>query len=226
MLLERHGYPEETYHTFSYSPVLGDHGTEGVFCAVTEDTERVISERRLGSLRVLAGGLAAADSRAAVLDAAKTGIAANPHDLAFSLTYLFEKDGSARLAFTTGFPADHPAAPERVDLSAPGLWPLNEANAVVDLGNLADLPTGAWNRPPNQAVVVPLTGQGGEAPVGAIVVGLNPHRPFDADYLDFLKLIAGQISSSLASAEAYEAEYRRAAAFAEALGMRPRKALH
>ncbi|MBL8301231.1 MAG: hybrid sensor histidine kinase/response regulator, partial [Ideonella sp.] len=39
LLLNRHGYPEETYHTFSYSPLIGDTGrVEGVFCAVTEDT--------------------------------------------------------------------------------------------------------------------------------------------------------------------------------------------
>ena len=72
LILERHGYPEETYHTFSYSPVLNDDGSVGgVFCAVSEDTDRVISERRLGSLRVLASGLAVADSRTAVLEAAR-----------------------------------------------------------------------------------------------------------------------------------------------------------
>jgi PAS domain S-box-containing protein len=221
LLLERHGYPEETYHTFSYSPVLNDDGSVGgVFCAVTEDTDRVISERRLGSLRVLAGSLAVTDSRTAVLEAARTGLAANPHDLPFSLTYLFEEDGSARLAFTTGFALDHAAAPNHWDRSTPGLWPLDKPEALVDLSGLSDLPTGAWSRSPAQAVVVPLIGQGGEAPIGAMVVGLNPHRQFDADYLGFLKLIAGQISSSLASADAYEAEHRRAVALAEALGMR------
>ena len=221
LLLERHGYPEETYHTFSYSPVLNDDGSVGgVFCAVTEDTDQVISERRLGSLRVLAGSLAVTDSRTAVLEAARTGLTANPHDLPFSLTYLFEEDGSARLAFTTGFALDHAAAPNHWDRSTPGLWPLDNPEALVDLSGLSDLPTGAWSRSPAQAVMVPLIGQGGEAPIGAMVVGLNPHRQFDADYLGFLKLIAGQISSSLASADAYEAEHRRAVALAEALGMR------
>ncbi|ANY85344.1 histidine kinase (plasmid) [Microvirga ossetica] len=225
LLLERHGYPEETYHTFSYSPVLDDDGqVGGVLCAVTEDTDRIISERRLSSLRVLAGGLAGADSRTAVLAAAHAGLATNPQDLPFSLTYLFEDDGSARLAFATGLPSGHPAAPERLDRSTSSLWPLYRADAVVDLSGLADLPTGAWNRPPTQAVVVPLIGQGGEAPVGAMVVGLNPHRLFDADYLGFLKLLAGQISSGLASADAFEAEHRRAAALAEALGMRQQAA--
>lgn len=63
LLLERNGYPEETYHTFSYSPVLDDDGrVGGPFCAVSEETNRVISERRLASLRTLAEGLGLADS--------------------------------------------------------------------------------------------------------------------------------------------------------------------
>jgi len=225
LILERHGYPEETYHTFSYSPVLDDDGrVGGVLCAVTEDTDRVISERRLGSLRVLASGLATADSREAVLKAARAGLSENPKDLPFALTYLFDDDGTARLAFATGFPEHHPAAPERLDRSGSGLWPLDRTDAIVDLSGLADLPTGAWDRPPDQAVVVPLIGQGGEAPIGAMVVGLNPHRLFDADYLGFLKLLAGQISSGLASADAFEAEHRRAAALAEALALRQQAA--
>ena len=43
LLLERRGFSEETYHTFSYSPLIGDKGeVEGLFCAVSEETDRVI----------------------------------------------------------------------------------------------------------------------------------------------------------------------------------------
>jgi len=50
LFLERNGYPEETYHTFSYSPLPDDRGdVGGMLCVVTEDTDRVIGERRLGS---------------------------------------------------------------------------------------------------------------------------------------------------------------------------------
>src|ERR1700761_3800271 len=39
LLLERNGYPEETYHTFSYSPLFGDSdAVEGLMCVVTEET--------------------------------------------------------------------------------------------------------------------------------------------------------------------------------------------
>src|SRR5690606_11086831 len=41
LFLERSGYPEETYHTFSYSPIADDDGrTVGMLCVVSEDTER------------------------------------------------------------------------------------------------------------------------------------------------------------------------------------------
>ncbi len=78
LLLDRNGYREETYHTFSYSPLIGDTGkVEGVFCAVTEETERVISERRLKTLRDLASELSAADSSDAVYAAACSAIGGN-----------------------------------------------------------------------------------------------------------------------------------------------------
>jgi hypothetical protein len=37
--MERHGYQEETYYTFSYSPVPDDEGrVAGLICANTEET--------------------------------------------------------------------------------------------------------------------------------------------------------------------------------------------
>ena len=54
LLMERHGYPEETYFTFSYSPIRGDDGRiNGVFCACTEETQRVIGERRLNLFAIV-----------------------------------------------------------------------------------------------------------------------------------------------------------------------------
>jgi hypothetical protein len=39
LFLECSGYPEETYHTFSYSPLTGDDGKiNGLFCVVMEET--------------------------------------------------------------------------------------------------------------------------------------------------------------------------------------------
>ncbi len=54
LFLERSGYPEETYHTFSYSPLRDDEGqVVGMLCVVSEDTDQVIGERRMATLRDL-----------------------------------------------------------------------------------------------------------------------------------------------------------------------------
>ena len=55
LVLDRNGYPEECYLTFSYSPIRDESGgVGGVFTAVHETTGRVIGERRLRTLRELA----------------------------------------------------------------------------------------------------------------------------------------------------------------------------
>src|SRR5215813_5693510 len=55
LLLERNGYPEETYHTFSYTPIRNAEGkVVGVITPVAETTNEVISRRRLFTLRDLA----------------------------------------------------------------------------------------------------------------------------------------------------------------------------
>ncbi|MDB5935344.1 MAG: sensor hybrid histidine kinase [Massilia sp.] len=47
LLMERNGYPEQTYFTFSYSGVRGEGGAiEGMFCVCQETTAAVIAERQ------------------------------------------------------------------------------------------------------------------------------------------------------------------------------------
>jgi len=224
LLLERSGYPEETYHTFSYSPLLDDTGAvAGMLCVVTEETERVIGARRLESLNELSSALAATSSEADVLAAVERAVGANRHDLPFTLLYLMDEDGTrARRAACTGIAVDHAAAPAVIALGDPTTpWPLTRVMAsgssvVVDsLSDHRDLPSGAWDAPPRRAVLVPITQPGERRPAGFLVVGLNPFRQFDTAYAGFVQLLAGQIGASLANVRAYAAERSRAAALAE-----------
>ena len=48
-----------------------------------------------------------------------------------------------------------------------------------------------------------------------LVAGINPYRRMDDAYLGFINLVAGQISSGLANAQAYEEAQRRAEVLAE-----------
>ncbi len=51
LTLERNGYPEECYFTWSYSPILDESGRPaGLFCSVTEETARVLAERERDQL--------------------------------------------------------------------------------------------------------------------------------------------------------------------------------
>ncbi|MGC2635729.1 MAG: ATP-binding protein [Acidobacteriaceae bacterium] len=223
LFLERSGFREETYHTFSYSPVSGDDGRViGMLCVVTEETERVIGERRLRFLRLLASTLSGAIAEADVLAAIESSLNQNLEDLPFTLTYLFE-DGRARLASSSGIAAGHAAAPRTLAMdAADAVWPVADllaskrAVTVEDLEQrFGKLPGGAWDQAPARAVLVPLQRQGQEAAAGFFVAGLNPYRLLDAEYAGFVDLVAGQIAAGLANARAYEQERRRAESLAE-----------
>jgi PAS domain S-box-containing protein len=225
LFLERSGYTEETYHTFSYSPLTDDHGRiNGNFCVVTEETERIISERRLASLRTLAAGLSGTITEDDVLSAIHRSLDDNKKDLPFTLAYLFEENqNSLHLSCATGIAPGHPAAPQQIDLDSAGMpWPISDLLerktpvVVEDLaGRFGAIPTGGWDKPPIRALLVPITRQGQEAPAGVMVAALNPYRPLDTGYTGFIDLLAGQIAAGIANARAYQEERQRAEALAE-----------
>jgi hypothetical protein len=87
--IERHGFPEETYFDVSYDPVRVESGdVGGVYCIVTETTERVVGERRMALLRDLAARNATARTVAEACVLAMETLAAKPHDILFALSYL------------------------------------------------------------------------------------------------------------------------------------------
>jgi signal transduction histidine kinase/DNA-binding response OmpR family regulator len=218
LIMERNGYPEETYYTFSYSPIPDDDGrVGGIICANSDDTLKVIGERQLGLLRELASSTANIRSREDACAHSARALATNPHDLPFAMLYLGEPgNGAMSLAGSSGFSQDQEFAPLTIGSTA-SRWPIAEVLAtheikIVDLsGDLFGIapPSGAWDRPPKQAAVLPI------ASAGVLIVGLNRFRLFDENYRGFLGLAAGQIAAALANAQAYEEERKRAEALAE-----------
>jgi len=219
LIMERHGYREETYYTFSYSPIPDDQGMAGgIICANTDDTRRVVGERQLALLRELSECTANRHSRLDACAGARAALGSNPHDIPFALIFLAAADASGFvLAEAGGVPPEHPLA------DPAGVWPLEgvlASKTMTLVENLRgrfgpDLPSGAWAEPPARAAVIPLPAQGETSRGGVLVVGLNPFRLFDEGYQNFLGLVAGQIAAGIASAESYEAERRRAQALAE-----------
>jgi signal transduction histidine kinase len=223
LFLERSGYPEETYRTFSYSPLRDDAGVVvGMLCVVSEDTERVIGERRMATLRDLGSDPSVVRTEQELLDFCGRQLDRNRQDLPFTLTYLFEDDGgTARLAGSTGISAGHPAAPSVLAAGDPGpVWPvaslLRGVPALVDLDGapFAGLPAGVGSEPPAQALTTPLAQQGG-APYGFLVAGLNRYRPLDDGYRGFTDLVASHLAAGIGSTRSYQHQQRRAEELAE-----------
>ena len=225
LIMERNGYPEETYYTFSYSPIPNDDGTVGgIICANSDDTQRVIGERQLALLRDLAANATHARTWQEACMRCADALATNAHDLPFAAIYMDEPGVTGlRLAGVCGIERGHPAAPETLLPDAASQWPVAEVLRTQTLQLVphlestfrAGLPAGPWRRAPTQAVVLPLLPTGELGRRGALVVGLNPFRLFDDNYRGFLLLIAGQIAAAIGNVQAYEDERRRAEALAE-----------
>src|SRR5262249_36308413 len=97
-LLDRRGFREECYFTFSYSPIVDHSGVAGVFCVIDETTRSVLDERRLRTLSALGEGAGAGRTVEQACAAALDTLAANPLDVPFALVYLLDRDaGRARL---------------------------------------------------------------------------------------------------------------------------------
>lgn len=224
LIMERNGYPEETYYTFSYSPVPNDQGgTGGIICANTDDTQRIIGERQLALLRELAARTADARTFDEACALSASCLQTNPYDLPFAMLYLRGPDKrGVVLAETCGIERGHPAVPEAVNLDDDSAWPFAEVfktqkpRLVSDLKEkFGSLPAGAWNRPPHEAVVVPIAASGQKGKGSVLIAGLNPYRLFDDSYRGFVELVSAQIAASIANAQAYEEERKRAESLAE-----------
>ncbi len=224
LLMERNGYPEETYYTFSYTPIPGDSGkTEGMFCANTEDTDRIISERQLKTLTQL--GKSLTDCRTSH-DTIKRTIATlqnNPYDFPFALFRVI-RDNKAILANSTPLGSSSKIVSPELDLTSttPVIQTINRAIATGEnqvfegvRSKIGQLPVGAWDLSPDKILVIPILQTGFKDPSGLLIMGLNPYRLYDEKYSSFLGLVADQVATSFADVHVFEEERKRSEALAE-----------
>lgn len=225
LIMERNGFPEETYYTFSYSPIPGEHGEPGgIICANSDGTAQVVGERQLALLRELAAvSPDGRDWREACKLSARA-LQSNPQDLPFAMLYATEPGSDvATLVGASGIEPGHPAAPSTMKLNVQSTWPVADVLEVDAPRMVRDLtqrfgtalPSGPWHLTPEQAVILPVSSGSGTAQTVVLIAGLNPCRLFDDAYRSFLSLTAGQIGAAIGYARAYEEERRRAEALAE-----------
>ena len=224
LFLERYGYSEECYFSFSFSPIHIEAGiVGGVFCAVKETTSHVIGDRRLRTLRDLAARTSETKTVADACLRSAEVLGENAFDVPFALIYLVS-GSTATLAGAAGIDIDGPDSPASVNLSAEdgaGPW---EVGLVVRTGQpktidtvsgrCYTLPYGKWSISPGVVQVLPL---GQDRPFGILVAAVSPHRNLDDEYLTFFSLLARQVTSAIADARAHEEKGQRIAALTDQL---------
>jgi signal transduction histidine kinase/PleD family two-component response regulator len=222
LFLERSGFPEETYHTFSYSPVYDDDNRiAGMLCVVTEVTERVQSERGLSLLRDLAARATRTSTVRESLNRLMAVLETDALDVPFATLMLLDDAGlgTSRLVHFGNLPQR--CAPAELSLDQDSFTRrlarvvrTGEAD-IVDLAAEDSLvPARLWPDVVTQAVIAPI--QGAKQAVAALLImGVSPRRQFDASYRRFFELVGGQFSAVLADAQTYEAERARAESLAE-----------
>ena len=217
----RHGYVEECYFNFTFSPVRGENNKiDGIFNAVIETTDRVLSERRLRTLNRMGERANASLGIETACKRATDILGDNQADVPFALVYLREGD-AVRLVDFAALKARFAAGSEVVPLSGAGSpWPFMAAEEegraiVIPAPASLGLSSAFWSEPIVEVVVAPVAVAGEERPAAFLVTGANPRRRVDATYRSFFELAAGHIGTAFAMARAYDGERRRAQALAE-----------
>lgn len=198
LTLNRSGYDEEAFFTYSYSPLVDDAGrVAGVLDIATETTDRVVSNRRLTAIArlhlVLQEHQGGPSSFMALAVETLSGFA----DIARCAVYLPASSGLAPVASSD---AD---LPDELDATVVDQV-CRTGEAVVD----------------GRLFFAPLVSNDASATVGVLVVEAPSHRLSDDDHRAFMTLVAASVGAALRSAESQQAQLDYVRAHAELAEMR------
>jgi signal transduction histidine kinase/DNA-binding response OmpR family regulator len=206
--LARSGTPEESYFTFTYSPIRDETGgIGGVFCAVVETTDKVIEGRRLRLLYALAEGRA--QTAAAACAHAAAQLARATPDVPFALLYLLDSSNVATLAGVAHLVAGSDLAPATIRPGEGSPWQFEELRDSPLFIRHADGLAGTRG-----AVILPIEHSGGGQRFGFIVAGLSQMLSESESYTRFHTLLAASISQAVSSAASFEEQRRQAESLA------------
>jgi signal transduction histidine kinase len=229
MFFDRELPKEEVYVTFSFSPVFGESNkVEGMFCACTETTEKIIGNRRLDTLRKLSIQTTEACTESEACITGMGVVGENPYDIPFAAIYLVnESTEKAYLVTSTGLTENGHQLPQSVSFAGEeedhlSPWPLATVLrtknpieiTVLDALGIKQLGK-PWPDPVRQAIIFPIHSAGHEKLAGLLIVGVSPRLPLNEAYRTFFGLVAGHIANAIADARSYEEERKRAEALLE-----------
>ncbi|MBI3530262.1 MAG: response regulator [Betaproteobacteria bacterium] len=226
--LTRRGFTEESYFTFSFSPLRDDQDAiAGILQIVTDVTDTVLGERRARALHELSKQTVHARTLEDAIELATDVLGQNTGDLPFCLIYLVDALEPHRLVLSgsTGLPEGHAAFPPEIGLGTSGGGIIPEISRVISqrepiaieglISRLGSLPGGPWPEAANLAVASPIASADQHSVVGVLISGISPRLTFDTHYRDFVDLVAAQLATVIGVARAYEDEKKRVEAMAQ-----------
>lgn len=224
-ILDRKGYHEEAYVSFCYSPVQGDDGTvKGLFCACSDNTERIVNERAVQTLRDLGALVFDDKSLHVIYRNAADALGKNNKDFPFAIVYEIDNDSKkAAAAASAGTNNKQYLLPAAIDLQAPTTITTEFCQAyaanklIVSEKNTVNgnIPKGFWKAPASQFVYIPISAVGSDHPYAIVFAALNPYRPFDNHFKQFCELVGERVALEINKMLALEEERKRAAALEE-----------
>jgi hypothetical protein len=192
LVIDRNGYPEETFFTWSYSPLYDDDGSVGgVLDVVVETTDEIRAQRRLLAVTALGRELLRAESVTSACLAAVRGLSRWSDDIRAADIYLRIGDELVLVASNR--------RTEAAPLPGAVLREAAERDTDVVIGQLLD---GAG---PADHVVVPIGRSEGGAQ-GVLVASLHPEVPFDEGFRQFVDIVSTTVGTALDGAARHDRE--------------------
>ncbi len=214
LFLQRNGYAEESYHTFSYSAVRDSTGKiVGIFTPVAETTQRVLSERRLRTLSDLAR--AKAETESELLKAISLVLQTNKLDLPLCAFYSLDRESEQCELLASNAESEETKSYLRADSLTTNLMTCARSGRSLTIDELVNdrsvLPKSLLGATPKQAVIIPIsTHKENESLL--LFASVSPHQELDDRAIGFFESVGRTIATILKDARAYEQERRKAEA--------------
>lgn len=226
LLLERHGFLEETYFSWKFIPIIGPEGyVVGSYATVVETTQSAIAARRLNTIQDLGQIIASSRDYFNRWGQLLTGLEGNENDIPLAVLYSVvdtqtrstvdnSQSGPSYcyLEGTIGVERDRAISPSVVDLSRDSNigWATPFRKAISGNGTylVLDIQDGSmpselfdgitWRGfgiPSTQVVVCPIRSPTTSKVLSVLVIALNPRRPYDKPYEDWIELLMKSIAT-------------------------------
>jgi signal transduction histidine kinase len=224
MFSERFGYLEETFFTFSFSPIRSENGNiDGLFLPVVEVSEQELSKRRGRILRELVTYAYKAQTVPEAAHLMIKCLAQFPLDLPFSLFYLYEEGKKARLISASDSIANLSICPSTLTEhgSQAHQWPIYNIKdeQIIEVNDLkkrfGSLTCGPYPECIETAMLLPIFSPLQKKTYGVLIVGVSTRRALTESYRSFYAMLQTTANKVINNASAYQEEKQQVDALIE-----------